>query len=156
MTWQNQQNECAPSEVSDQPGHPPSLIRVFAVRMKKVWVLSYPLNAQRGLWSDWADAQADQSLRWAHSHFVGFVMSRLIYQSYEKKNCSSFNNVQSVVTRAPKTTVVGWGTAGKMCRAMTFWSSAQCWGYDFLQREGWGDRGQTTGQWLSAYPCSAF
>ena len=23
---------CAPSEVSDQPGHPPSLIRVFAVR----------------------------------------------------------------------------------------------------------------------------
>ena len=27
--------------------------------------------------SDWADAQADLSLRWAHSHFVGFVMSRL-------------------------------------------------------------------------------
>ena len=25
---------CAPSKVSDQPGHPPSLIRVFAVRMK--------------------------------------------------------------------------------------------------------------------------
>ena len=31
MTWQNQQNDCAPSE-SDQPGHPPSLIRVFTVR----------------------------------------------------------------------------------------------------------------------------
>ena len=30
--WQNQQNEFAPSEDSDQPGHPPSLIRVFAVR----------------------------------------------------------------------------------------------------------------------------
>ena len=29
-------------------------------------------------WSDWADAQADLSLRWAHTHFVGFVMSRLI------------------------------------------------------------------------------
>ena len=26
-TWQNQQNECAPSEVSDQLGHLPSLIR---------------------------------------------------------------------------------------------------------------------------------
>ena len=26
---------CAPSEDSDQPVHPPSLIRVFAVRMKK-------------------------------------------------------------------------------------------------------------------------
>ena len=28
-------------------------------------------------WSDWADAQADLSLRCAHSHFVGFVMRRL-------------------------------------------------------------------------------
>ena len=26
---------CAPSEDSDQPGHPPSLTRVFAVRLKK-------------------------------------------------------------------------------------------------------------------------
>ena len=31
-SWQNQQNDCAPSEDSDQPGHPSSLIRVFAVR----------------------------------------------------------------------------------------------------------------------------
>ena len=76
-TWQNQQNECAPSRDSYQPGHPPSLIRVFAVLMKKPCVLSYPLSAQRRLWSDWADAQADLSLRWAHTHFVGFVMSRL-------------------------------------------------------------------------------
>ena len=50
---------------------------VFAVRMKKARVLSYPLSAQWRLWSDWADAQADLSLRWAHSHFVGFVMKRL-------------------------------------------------------------------------------
>ena len=63
---------------TDQPGHPPSLIKVFAVRMKKAWVLSNPLSAQRRLWSDWADAQADLSLRWAHSHIFGFVMSRLI------------------------------------------------------------------------------
>ena len=77
-TWQNQQNECAPSEDSDQPGHPPSLIRVFTVRIKKALALGYPLSAQRRLWSDWADAQADLSLRWAHSHFVGFVMRRLI------------------------------------------------------------------------------
>ena len=27
--------------------------------------------------SDWADAQADLSLRWVHTHFVGFVMSWL-------------------------------------------------------------------------------
>ena len=60
---------CAPSEDSDQPGHPASLIRVFAVRMKKAWVLSYPLSAQRRFWSDWA---SDQSLRWAHMPFCWF------------------------------------------------------------------------------------
>ena len=47
--------------------------------MKKAWVLSYSLSAQRRLWSDWADAQADLSLRWAHTHFVGFVMTWLNY-----------------------------------------------------------------------------
>ena len=45
VTRKKQQNECAPSEDSDQPGHPPSLIRVFAVGRKKAWVLSYPLSA---------------------------------------------------------------------------------------------------------------
>ena len=68
---------CAPSEDSDQPGHPPSLIRVFAVRMKKPWIFSYPLCTQWRLWSDWADAQADLILRWVHSHSVGFVMRQL-------------------------------------------------------------------------------
>ena len=54
----------ASCEDSDEPGHPPSLIRVFAVRMKKPSVLSYSLSAQRRIWSDWADAQACLSLRW--------------------------------------------------------------------------------------------
>ena len=71
----------APSEDSDQPGHPPSLIRVFAVRIKKHWVLNYLLSAQRRLGLDWADAQADLSLRWVHSHFVGFVRRRLNYET---------------------------------------------------------------------------
>ena len=31
---------------------------------KKAWVLSYPLSAQRRLWSDRVDAQANLSLRW--------------------------------------------------------------------------------------------
>ena len=66
------------SDWVDQPGHPPSLIRVFAVCMKKAWVLSYPLSAQHRLWSDWVDAQADLSLRWVHSHFIGFFMTWLI------------------------------------------------------------------------------
>ena len=59
----------ASSEDSDQPGHPPSLIRVFAVRMKKGWIHSYPLSAQRRLCSDWADAQADLSSLGAQSLF---------------------------------------------------------------------------------------
>ena len=49
--------------------YPPSLIRVFAVRMKKAWALSYPLSARRRLW---ADAQADLSLRWAHMSVCWF------------------------------------------------------------------------------------
>ena len=40
---------CAPSEDSDQPWHSPSLIRLFAVCIKKPWALSYPLSAQRRL-----------------------------------------------------------------------------------------------------------
>ena len=76
--WQNQRNGCAPSEDSDQPGRSPSLIRIFAVRMKKHWVHSYALSAVRRLWSDWADAKADLSLRWVHTHVVGFVMSWLM------------------------------------------------------------------------------
>ena len=62
----------APSEDSDQPGHMPSLFRVFAVHMKKAWVLCYPLSAQQRLLSDWADAQADLSLHWAHMPFCWF------------------------------------------------------------------------------------
>ena len=39
---------------------------VFAVCMKNPCVLSYPLSAQRRLWSDWEDAQADLSTMGAH------------------------------------------------------------------------------------------
>ena len=41
-------------------------------------VLSYPMSAKRILWSDWADAQPGLSPYWTHSHFVGFVMRRLM------------------------------------------------------------------------------
>ena len=61
---------CAPS--ADQPEHPPSLIRVFAVRMKKALVFSYPLSVKRRLWSDRAAAQPDLSLRWAHMPLCWF------------------------------------------------------------------------------------
>ena len=54
---------------------------VFAGRMKKPWVLSYPLSAQQRLWSDRADQMP--RLIWVFAgrtcHFVGFVMRQLKY-----------------------------------------------------------------------------
>ena len=62
-----------PSENSDQLGHPPSLIRVFAVRRKKARVLSYPLSAQQRLWSG------------RTCHFVCFVTRWLIYKRHRQE-----------------------------------------------------------------------
>ena len=55
---------CAPSEDSDKPGHPPSLISVFAASLKKARSLSYPLSAHRGLWPlggcpGWSESSLD-------------------------------------------------------------------------------------------------
>ena len=36
-------------------------------------------------WAKTADAQADLSLRWAQSHFVGFVMKRLILYNTDQQ-----------------------------------------------------------------------
>ena len=47
---------------------------LFAVRVKKVWDLRYPLSAQQRLWSDLANAQADLSLCFAYTHCVDCVM----------------------------------------------------------------------------------
>ena len=74
-TWQNQQSDCTPSEDSDQPGHPPSLISIFAVRSMGSFRPKLPSCGQRRLWFDCANAQADLSLRWAQTHFVGLVLS---------------------------------------------------------------------------------
>ena len=63
----------APSEDSDQPGHLSSLIRVFAVRMQKAWVLTYPLSAERRL------IRLDGVFAGHTCHFVGFVMRWLVY-----------------------------------------------------------------------------
>ena len=87
---------CAPSKDSDQPGHPPSLIRVFAVRVKKRWVLSYPLSTQQRLGSDWADAKADLSICWPHMSFcwfchavahIKFVCVEILRPSQQLRSC---------------------------------------------------------------------
>ena len=76
----------------DRPGHSPNLIRYFAVRVKKPWVLSYPLSAQRRLWSDWADAQADLSLRWVHMPFLWFcrALTQIIVNTAHLKRLPLF------------------------------------------------------------------
>ena len=72
----------ASSQDSDQRGHPPSLIRIFTIRLKKAWIFkSYRLRTQRRLWSAWADAQLIRVFAGHTSHFVGFVMRRLKWAS---------------------------------------------------------------------------
>ena len=67
---------CVPREDSDQPGHPPSLIRVFAVHMKKVWVFSYPLMPR-----------LIRVFAGPKGHFVGFVMRWLILYESALRYC---------------------------------------------------------------------
>ena len=76
-TWQNQQNKSAPSEDSDQLGHPPRLIRVFAglqisLGICPVWSES-SLSAWRKLGS--------LATHWEHSEDFDQTgrMSRLIW-----------------------------------------------------------------------------
>ena len=45
------QTDLCDQRTSDQPAYPRSLIRVYAVRMKKMLVLGCPYSAQRWLWS---------------------------------------------------------------------------------------------------------
>ena len=83
---------CAPSKDSDQPGHPPSLIRVFAVRLKTARILIYPLGASKDSESDWAEAQADLGLRWAHMPFCLFCHDAAHFQSWPCPLSSVFYN----------------------------------------------------------------
>ena len=96
---------CAPSEDSDQPGHLPSLIRVFTVCLKKHWVLSCQWSALRRFWSDWVDAQADLSLRWAHMSFCWFVMRRLIWVCQCQPLCLPLQSSSSLTDRKSYTVV---------------------------------------------------
>ena len=75
---------CAPSEDSDQPGHPPSLNRVVAVCSMGSWGPNVSSYGIWRLWSDWADAQADQSIRWAHIPFCWFCNEAAFMFMYHK------------------------------------------------------------------------
>ena len=99
---------CAPSEVSGQPGHPPSLIRVFAVRTKKPWVL---LPNER-------IAKTDQTGRmprliWV---FAGRTLILLVLSC-----CSSTNKPGS--REVPQTENVSFQSiAAKTCFASVTWN----------------------------------
>ena len=80
----------APNKDSDQPEHPPSLISVFFVRMKKAIDPYLPI---------YRIAKTDPTGRmsrliWAFAgrtgHFVCFVMLRLIIPSYFDQTTVSF------------------------------------------------------------------
>ena len=82
-TWQNQQSECAPSQDSDLPRHPPSLIKSLRCALKGYLRTQTFFMQTARLWLDWVDAQADLSLHWAHTHLVGFVMSWFNYLHFQ-------------------------------------------------------------------------
>ena len=125
--------------------HPSSLIRVFAVRMKKASVLSYPLSAQRRLWSDWADAQADLSLRWTHSHFVGFDMRRLKYTFWLIKwvKCKCYFSSYLVERKKHMTgyffTLISfrnmWPRASRFFTFLETFESSMCWVSLLIQKQ---------------------
>ena len=57
---------CAHNEDSDERAPPHMMIRVYADCLKTLWIIGYPNNALKRLFSDCANAQADLSLRWAY------------------------------------------------------------------------------------------
>ena len=78
-----------------------SLLSAWRKLGSLAWVLSYPMSAQRRFWSDWVDAQADLSLRWTDSHFVGFVMLRLI-SCWQDFNLNFTKTHNSACTNLPE------------------------------------------------------
>ena len=87
--------------------------------MRKAWVLSYPLSTQRRLWSDWVDAQADLSLLWAHSHFVGFVMAHLIFQNEVSFEMNKFLFKQWQISHCYKCEVLHVRAVDRLSHHMT-------------------------------------
>ena len=94
---QNQHMTWAPSEDSDQSGHPPSLISVVTVPSKDDSQGQKASSCgQRSLWSDWADSQADLSLCWAQ-------MSVSCYSSFTFSSCeSNFSSSPSYAWQAAR------------------------------------------------------
>ena len=64
-------NDMCAQRRSDQPGHPPSLIRVFAVRTVGNWGPNVSSCGQRRLWLDWAMSRLSWVFAgWAQRSFL--------------------------------------------------------------------------------------
>ena len=99
-TWQNQQNECAPIEDSDQHGHPPSLIRVFAVRSVDIYGPNLSSCRQRRLggcrgWSE--SSLGAQSFCWFCHVAAQIYVQHCFNECWTHwQNVLAFDNLQKV------------------------------------------------------------
>ena len=127
---------CVPSEDSDQPGHPPSLIRVFAVHF--VGSLGHTASScgQWRLWSDWVNTQADMSLRWADKSFCSFchVVAHFIIMTsqycHRERHCTTLPKHCSKFCQSKSTHFVpflGQHKLGLLSCDSTFRSLPQTW-----------------------------
>ena len=110
---------CAPSKDSDQPGHPPSLIRVFAVHSIGSYSPSF-------LHADSKDSdQTGQMPRLIHvfarrkCHFVGFVMHWLICFLWINSHVRFINSLLAGGPYRPNSLPSGqYGAIGPKCLEM--------------------------------------
>ena len=97
------------------------------------------LLRKRRLWSDWADVQADPSLHWAHSHFVGFVQS-------DQSSLSARRKLGSLSTH--------WAhnkdsdQTGRMPRLMWVFTGCKCHFVGFVMR---GFKYDAADTWCNSY-----
>ena len=123
---------------------------VFVVHMKKPWILSYPLSAQQTLWSDWADAQADLSLHWAHmplcwlcheaarmSYYVGSLLeiewklwninTCTLWTQWVKVKFISFLLFSTVFQSYSTVFQSNWDNDEVIMKSFSQWSAAKVW-----------------------------
>ena len=70
---------CVTSKDSDQPIYPPSIARVLFYPSLDIPEAVEDTCDQRKLWSDCADAQAVQSLRWSHKSYYRFCRALALF-----------------------------------------------------------------------------
>ena len=73
-SWQNQYNGTCPQRRTKSAQRRPRSAQILLSAWRILGSLATHWVHSEG-WSDWADAQADLCLRWAHSHFVVLTTS---------------------------------------------------------------------------------